>query len=333
MSAVGILREVREELRRHHAIGLVAGIDALQPVEAGEQQPRADEQDHRDADLRDDEGALQPLAAAALAAGALAPCFIAPARSTREAIAGSVPNSRPVTIETPTVNRSTPEIEADLAGARREARHERREQANRQAANSSPKRPPAKASRVLSVSSCRTRRARPAPSAGADGELAVAAQQAREREVGHVGARDQQHQAGRAEQDQQHRPRVPRHLLADPGSRRGEARAGAIRGLVVRGEAPADHVDVGGGALAGHARLQLAEDVEDREHAGVLADAPLRRGAERARRGRHVDVVLLRIVRHVGQHADYGVRPIVHLEHLADDVAVAAELPLPVASG
>ena len=53
-------------------------------------------------------------------------------------------------------------------------------------------------------------------------------------------------------------------------------------------------------ALAGDARLQPAEHGQRRERAAVLRDAPLRRGAERARRHRHVDVVLLRIVRHVG---------------------------------
>ena len=31
-------------------------------------------------------------------------------------------------------------------------------------------------------------------------------------------------------------------------------------------------------------------------------------------------------MRHVRQHADHGVRPIVHLEDLADDRAIAAEL-------
>ena len=74
----------------------------------------------------------------------------------------------------------------------------------------------------------------------ADRQLAIAPQQARERQVRDVGARDQQHQAGRPEQDQQHRPRVARHLLAHAGGRRGEAGAGPVGGLVVRREAPAD---------------------------------------------------------------------------------------------
>ena len=197
-------------------------------------------------------------------------------------------------------------------------------------ANSSPKRPPANASSVLSVSSWRTSRAASRAERRADGELAVPPQQARERQVRHVGARDQQHQAGRPEQDQQHRPGIPRHLFAHAGGRRREAGAGPIGGLVVRGEAPADDVDVGRRPLAGDARLQPAEDVQDREHARVLIDPALGRGAKRARRRRHVDVVLLRVVRHVRQHADDGVRPVVHLEHLPDDVPVAAELALPV---
>ena len=52
-------------------------------------------------------------------------------------------------------------------------------------------------------------------------------------------------------------------------------------------------------------------------------------GTERARRGGHVDVVLVGILRDRRQHADHDVRPVVHLVLLADDVGIAALLPFP----
>jgi hypothetical protein len=83
-----------------------------------------------------------------------------------------------------------------------------------QVANSRPKRAPAEGEqRALGE-----QLAHEAPASGAergaDGELAVPPQQPREREVRHVGARDQQHQAGRPEQISSIGRAVPRHLLA-----------------------------------------------------------------------------------------------------------------------
>ncbi len=54
-----VAREVAVDLGRQHAVRLVAGIHALQPVEAGQQQTRARQQHDRHRDLGDDERALQ----------------------------------------------------------------------------------------------------------------------------------------------------------------------------------------------------------------------------------------------------------------------------------
>ena len=113
-----------------------------------------------------------------------------------------------------------------------------------QVANSRPNRPPAKREQRALGQQLTNQAAAPGAERRAHGELAIAAQQARERQVGDVGAGDQQDEPGRPEQDQQHRPRVARQLLAHADGRRREARAGPVRGLVVRGEAPADDVDV-----------------------------------------------------------------------------------------
>ena len=55
-----------------------------------------------------------------------------------------------------------------------------------------------------------------------------------------------------------------------------------------------------------------------------------RRRPERALRRRHVHVVFHRILRNRRQHSDHGVRAVVHLEKLADDVRIAAVAALPV---
>ena len=57
------------------------------------------------------------------------------------------------------------------------------------------------ASSTLSVSSCRTICAAARADRGADGDFALPAGRAREQQVGDVRARDQQHEADRAEQD------------------------------------------------------------------------------------------------------------------------------------
>ncbi len=114
--------------------------------------------------------------------------------------------------------------------------------------------PPASDSSVLSVSSCRTSRQRPAPSARAHGQLAIAAQHARQREVGDVRAREQQHQAGRAEQDQQHLARARRQLLEHVRGPRLEAECRAIDLRKVLRPALRDRGDLGRRRLAARRR-------------------------------------------------------------------------------
>ncbi len=52
--------------------------------------------------------------------------------------------------------------------------------------------------------------------------------------------------------------------------------------------------------------------------------------AEGARGRRHVDVIFLRILRERREHADHGVRFVVHAEHFADHGGIAAEAAQPV---
>ena len=172
--------------------------------------------------------------------------------------------------------------------------------------------------------------AAPGPQGGAHGELAVAAQHPRQRQVGDVGAGQQQHQAGRAEQQPQDRPRVGGQRRQHRRGAGAEPGLGAIDVREVLLEPLRHGGHLGGRRLEGHPGLEQPEHLQPREGAPVGDDVALRRRAERARRGRHVDVDAVGIVRHVRHHADDGVRPVVHLEHLADDVRVAAEPGGPV---
>ncbi len=195
-------------------------------------------------------------------------------------------------------------------------------------ANADADAPPATASSVLSVSSCRTSRPRPAPSAAR-----IASSRSR------PSIRASVRLATFAQAISSTSPVMPSRISSSSRAPLVSAsRTGTVRGAEAGGLRAVDLLwlscvkvwQIAPTALAAcsgdGARLQPAEHVQRAEGAAVLRDLPLAGGAERARQHRHVDVVLLRIVRHVRQHADHAMRAIVHLEHLADDVRIAAEL-------
>ena len=78
---------------------------------------------------------------------------------------------------------------------------------------------------VLSVSSCRSRRVRLAPSARADGHLALAANHARQHQVRDAGADNQQHECGRPEEDEQ---RAAKGLRQSAPAARGDGAVAAF---------------------------------------------------------------------------------------------------------
>ena len=103
----------------------------------------------------------------------------------------------PVATETASVKiRTPPSIETGVASE--EAQGKTRISRSRlQIASATPRRPPAPASRTLSVSSCRTM----PPAGGAQRhthrDLAASRERAREQQVGDVGAGDQEHERRR----------------------------------------------------------------------------------------------------------------------------------------
>ena len=138
------------------------------------------------------------------------------------------------------------------------------------------------------------------------------------------------YQQRRADEHEQHRPRVAGQLAEQVHGRGLEPLARAVHVGVIAPEPVCDRGHRGGGFRQRDAGLQASEDLQRREDATLLGDAPLGGGAERTGRRRHVDVAVGRVLRNRRQHADDGVRPVVHLEGLADDVGVAAKPRAPV---
>ena len=170
-----------------------------------------------------------------------------------------------------------------------------------------------------------------APSPGAkrhaDRHLALALQQARQHQIGDAATDDEQEKAGGAEQDPERRTEIAGQLVAEGHG--GRVEAGALRiALGVRLlEVRRHHREIGEGRGQ---RRSGPHPSERLHHARVAIRAHRFRRSKRARRHRHVDVVLVGKLRNRRQHANHRVRPIVHLEDLADDARIAAKAALPV---
>ena len=184
-------------------------------------------------------------------------------------------------------------------------------------ASSVPSAPAASERMRLSVSSCRTRRPRPAPSAARTVISRCRARGPRQQQIRDVRAGDQQQQADRAEQHPD--------VAGDPARERllegQQADAPLIREL---GRLPLlqvrdDRRQIRFGLRIGHARLQPSEQV-DVAHA---FDDPAA-----LERDRHVDV---RAAPHeaLRHDADHGAHGVVQPKLAAEHVRVAAELALP----
>ena len=147
-----------------------------------------------------------------------------------------------------------------------------------------PTTPPATESTVLSVSSWRTSRHAAGAQRRAHGELAIAAQHPREREVGDVRARDQQNQPRRAEQNQQHLARADRELLEHVRRFRLEAAGREVDVRIVALEALAHRRHFRGGRLRRRVRLEQPEHLDAERHGGSWSSAfPPARGTDRPR--------------------------------------------------
>ena len=258
---VGIPGEVAEDLGGQHAVRSISGLDALQAEEAGEQQACADQQHHRDGHLRHDQRALNPLAAAGVAGLAAA---LLQRRDEIDAAAERRQRAEQHAGQDRHAKREDQHhrIEPDFAGARREPANERRQHADGD---------PGEANADRSADG-RQQRAlgeqlphQPAASRaerGAHRQLAIAAKHPRQREVGDVRARNQQHQSGDAEQDQQQLARAARQRFTHRNGGGAEARRfGSIHLLVVFSEGVANRADRAGGLFRAGAFLEAAKHI------------------------------------------------------------------------
>ena len=154
---------------------------------------------------------------------------------------------------------------------------------------------------------------------GADNDFTLARNAARQRQVGQIGAANEQHEASGRHQHQEGRA----HVL--PDDRRGVALDDdapiLVGGWKVLGDARANHV---------HARLCLCKRdtvLEPRERGEPVEVARHVRGQKRQRppdlRRRSIESASL------GQHANDGVRLAVQLNDTIDDVGIGTELALP----
>ena len=164
-----------------------AGIHGEEPAKAPQQQPRADQQHQRERHLGNDQRAPRPPLPAGRPARAvlqrlvrvrLAPCS-----------AGASPKARPMSVVRTNPNANT-EASTPIASTRGSPGGASATSARTPTtATTIPSTPPRMASSRLSVSTWRTRRPRPAPSAARSASSPRRSDAAREQQVGDVDAR------------------------------------------------------------------------------------------------------------------------------------------------
>ena len=96
---------------------------------------------------------------------------------------------------------------------------------------------------------------------GADRNFFLAGHGARQQQIGHVGAGDQQDAGDRAEQDQQGAARVADHLLLQRDDAESQAAIGRIVLRMIVAQAGGERIHFGLGLGRGDAGLEFADDV------------------------------------------------------------------------
>ena len=299
-----------------------AGVDAPEARDGAEHEAGADEEDERGRHLDDDEDAL---GAAARPHATAAPQRVVEVGAARE-------EHRHEAEEEPGGERDRHRhgedapVDADGGGARKIERQEREDGARAPGGDEEPE--PAAEEREEKALGEELPEEPLAPGAegDADRELAGPAARAREEEVGHVGAGDEEDERDRAEEDEEERPHVSDHRVGE----RHQARAGALVGVGIgEGETARDAVEVGLRLRDRHAGSQPPDAVDAEAGAAVLQERVL------PLPDRHVDVAALEVphdeVEARRQDADDGEVLAVEEEAAADDVGIAAELALPEA--
>ena len=324
-----VLRPVGEDLGRQHALGVEPRVDLLQPVEAGQQQPGGDEEHERGRDLRRRQ---QPARAVprggvgGVRAGVLeGRRHVAPSPQ-----GGGGAERDPGRQRQPEGEREHPAVDRHLRRAGREQGRERHQQVEAQPRDEQAEGAGREGEEARLGDELPQQAAAARAEGRPEGELALAPAHPRHGEVGDVGARDEQHEGGGGEQDQQRGAGLARQLFGE--GQRGRRIARVVRiGLGMGALQPARHRgQLRPEAVDADAGREPAEGGHAAERGAVLLHPGLGAGAEGAGRRGHVDVVLARVLGDRRQHPDHRVGPVVHLEDLPDDVRVGAEALLPV---
>ena len=173
--------------------------------------PAADQQHHRQRDLRRRQRRPESRGRPARPTAAPVWPLSSGIRSGRVLwIAGNSPNSRPVPSASTRGEDQRRRVERERHHVGRVGRQERRHESSVQRATSTPAAAARIASSTTRSAAARISCQRAAPIDSAHRHLAGAARRAREQQVGDVGARDEQHEAGDAQQQHQRRPGLPR---------------------------------------------------------------------------------------------------------------------------
>ena len=273
-----VAREVAEHFGRQHALGAIARRDALQAMETGQQQPGARQQHDRHGHLRDHQALLQAPPSRPLAAGA----GLLERAGRRRARRQGGKRAEDHAGQQRQAERKAQHalVERHVVNARGEPARKRRQRVDGapgddQAHGATGQRQQHAFGEQLAAD---------LPAAGAkrrpQRQLALARQRAGHRQAGDVGARDQQHQQRRADQHEQHRPRVSRQLAQQVHGRGLKALAVAVHVGVIAPEPVRDGGHRGRGLCKRDARLQAV-----RRPAAPRRRGAARRCAARPRRG------------------------------------------------
>ena len=242
-------------------------------------------------------------------------------RSGRDAaMAGTVPKKMPASSESATLNRSTVPSMLTVAARGRSGGATAISARTPHDPSSKPAAPPARDSSKLSASSWRTSRQRPAPSAERHRDLTGACCRTREQQVRDVDAGDQEHEADRAEENQQRPLHAFHHRVQQ---RYGAHRVTVDLVRILARQVLLDAVEI-------RARLGDGDTVAQPADGGKIVRAALvRRQLVGLEAQRDPDLAVAGEIKAGGEHADDLERRAFERDTLPDDRAVAAVAALP----
>ncbi len=325
--AVRVFRLRQRQRDERDVIALEPGIHPLQAQEAVGQESGRYEQYQRQRDLRHDQHRAGPRA---------------PAIAGRPAIAGSQHSRRVRAGRLQRGNEPEHEragkcdgdgdgrychVEADLFRAGRAVGQHRHEQGDRPSTGQQPGDPAGQAQDQAFGDQLTNEAPASRSERGSDGELALAARGTGEQQAGHVGARDEQHEADRTKQDEQRAAHVADDALAewleeDPAAAAGfREPARNVAG---------DRAQVRGRLRERHSRFEPGDCVEVPDVACFEEFAlHVERGQRNRPRREHPRLGASRVIEAVRHDADDGVRHTVQAGALADRLWACAEVLAP----